>query len=150
MKECKEKLRMNLYINIAAVVILLAVQILGFARIIRPVAADEHWADMWNGFITGAAFGIMAIFVVGIIMALRALRDEKQLKRLYIKENDEREKQIVTAARSAGAQLFMVTGLVAGIIAGYFSVTASVAIIACAFINSLMCAGFKLYYAKKF
>lgn len=150
MKEYKEKLRMNLYINIAAVVVLLAVQILGFARVIRPVAADSHWADMWNGFITGAAFGIMAVFVIGIIMAVRALRDEKQLKKLYIKENDEREKQIVIAARSAGSQLFMVTGIVAGIIAGYYSVTASIAIIACVFCHSLMCMGFKIYYAKKF
>lgn len=150
MDKYREKLRLNMYINMAAVVILLAVQILGFSRVIRPVAADSHWADMWNGFITGAAFGIMAIFIAGIIIAARALKSETRLKKLYIKDNDERSQQIAIAARSAGAQLFLVTGIVAGIAAGYFSVGVSIAIIACVFVNSLMCAGFKVYYSRKF
>ena len=150
MDKYREKLRLNMYINIAAVVILLAVQILGFSRVIRPVAADSHWADMWNGFITGAAFGIMAIFIAGIIIAARALKSEARLKKLYIKDNDERSQQIAIAARSAGAQLFLVTGIAAGIAAGYFSVSVSIAIIACVFVNSLMCAGFKVYYSRKF
>ena len=150
MEKYREKLRLNLIINIFAVVVLLAVQILGFSRVIRPVAADSHWADMWNGFITGAAFGIMAVFVIGIIMAVRALRSEKALKKLDIQDTDERIRQISTAARSAGDQLFMTAGLVAGIVAGYFSVAVSISVIACVFVNSLMCMGFKLYYSRKF
>lgn len=150
MEKYREKLRLNMYINIAAVVILLAVQLLGVSRVIRPVAADSHWADMWNGFITGAAFGVMALFIAGIILSARALRSEARLKKLYIKENDERSQQIATAARSAGAQMFLITGIVAGIVAGYFSVSVSIAIIACVFINSLMCAGFNVYYSRKF
>lgn len=150
MEKYRERLRMNLMINIAAVAALLAVQILGYSRVIRPVAADARWAEMWNGFVTGAAFGIMALFVAGIINTARALRSETALKKLYIKENDERVRQITTAARSAGARLFLVSGMVAGVAAGYFSVTASIAIIACVVANSLMCMGFKLYYSRKF
>lgn len=150
MKEYREKLRISLYINIASAAILLAVQVLGFLRVIRPIAADAHWVDMWNGFITGASFGIMMLYVLGIIMAVRALRSEKQLKKLYIKENDERTKQITIAARSAGTQLFLISGLVAGIVAGYFSVAVSITIMACAVANAVMCMGFKLYYAKKY
>lgn len=150
MDKYREKLRLNMYMNIAAVVILLAVQILGFCRVIRPVTAESHWADMWNGFITGAAAGIMALLIIGIIITVRALRSEKQLKKLYIKENDERSQQIAIAARSAGAQMFLITGIVAGIVAGYFSVSVSIAIIACVTINAFMCAGFKVYYSRKF
>lgn len=150
MERYREKVKLGIRINIAAVAVLLAVQILGFSRVIRPAAADSRWADMWNGFITGASFGIMALFIAGIISAARALKDEKRLKKLYINEHDERVQQIAVAARSAGAQLFMASGLAAGIVAGYFSVAVSIAIIACVTASALMCAGFKVYYARKF
>lgn len=150
MEKYKEKLRLGIIANTIAVVALLAVQVLGFSRVIRPVAADAHWVDMWNGFITGAAFGIMALFIVGIILSVRALRDEKKLKKLYIKETDERSNRIWTEARSAGAQLFMTVGLAAGIVAGYFSVAVSIAIIACAVANAFMCMGFKVWYGRKY
>ena len=150
MEKYREKLRMNLWMNVAAVAVLIAVQALGFSRVLRPAVSGSHWADLWNGFVAGAALGVMAIFIVGIIMGVRALRSEKQLKKMYIKENDERTQQIVTAARSAGAQLFMLSGLVAGIVAGYFSVQVSIAIIACVTINSFMCMGFKVYYGRKY
>ena len=150
MEKYREKLRLSIVINSIAAAVLLAVQILGFARVIRPVAADSHWIDMWNGFLTGAALGIMGMFIVGIIVSARALRDEKKLKKLYIKENDERSRQIVIAARSAGAQLFMSLGLAAGIAAGYFSVTVSITIIACAVTNAFMCMGFKIWYGRKY
>lgn len=150
MEKYREKLRLSIITNSIAAAALLAVQVLGFTRVIRPVAADAHWADMWNGFIAGAALGIMALFIVGIILSVGALRDEKKLKKLYIKETDERSNRIWTESRSAGAQLFMIAGLAAGIVAGYFSVAVSIAIIACAVANAVMCVSFKVWYGRKY
>lgn len=150
MDKFRDKLKLQIWINAACIAVLVIVQVIGFSRQIRPTAADGHWSDMWNGFLVGAAFGIMALFVVGLVKDIMALRDEKKMKKLYIAANDERQQSIYTAARSAGAQVFLMGGLVAGIAAGYFSVPVSITIIACVFIHSLICAGFNLYFGRKY
>jgi len=150
MERYRDKIKLSVWINGAAVAALILVQVLAFTRVLRPVAADSHWGDMWNGFIAGAALGIMALFIIGLIKDIRALRSEKELKKLYVKANDEREQSIYTAARSAGTQVFLIGGLVAGVAAGYFSVSVSITIIACVFVHSLICGAFKLYYNKKY
>ena len=67
---------------------LLAIQILAYTGVVTPVGLDERWHSFYNGFIAGAAFGVMALFLVGLIMNLRAQRNEKAMKKQYIKEND--------------------------------------------------------------
>ncbi len=150
MEKYRGKLKKQIWINAAAAAILVAVQILAFSQVIDPLAADNHWADMWNGFIAGASMGVMALFIVGIILGIRALMNEKALKKLYIKENDEREKNIAIEARSAGAQIFLIGGLVAGIVAGYFSVTVSITVIACILALSVISGILMLIYRKKY
>lgn len=150
MNKFKDKLRLQIWINCIGIVILLVFQVLAFARVISPFVGNEHWADLWNGFIAGAAMGIMALLIIGVIMNIRALRNEKALKKLFVKENDEREQSLYTAARSAGAQVFLIGGLVAGITAGFFNVSVCITIITCVFLHSVICAGFKFYYSRKY
>ena len=150
MGDFREKLKMQILVNSIGIGLLLIVIIIAFSGTIRPDIADSHWANMWNGFMTGAALGVMALMIVGLIKDIRALKNEKALKKLYIEANDERQQSIYTAARSAGAQVFLIGGLVVGIAAGCFSVSVSITIIACVFIHSLICGAFKLYYNKKY
>jgi hypothetical protein len=75
---------------------------------------------------------------------------EKELKKLYVKEHDERQIQIWTAARAAATQTFLLVGLAAGTVAGYFSMTVSITILACVTAHSLIAMGFKIYYSTKF
>ena len=150
MEKYRNSVRTGIIISSIGAAVLAAIQILAYARVLRPIAADSHWADMWNGFIAGAALGVMILFIIGIIRSAMALRSEKALKKMYIKDNDEREQRICTSARSMGATIFLVGGIVAGIFAGYFSVSVSVTIIACVFIHSLLCGALKLYYGKKY
>ena len=122
---------------------------LGVFHILKPVAGDSHWHSHWNGFITGASCGIFALLFVSLIRNRRALKDEKQLKKLYVKEHDERTIQILTLARNTAMQILLMGGLVAVVIAGYFSITVSLTILACIFtasITSLLLVG---YYSKK-
>lgn len=150
MEKFRDKLSLQLKLNAAGIIVLAIVQAVAFTRNVRPVMADDHWADMWNGFVAGAAMGIMALLVAGIIMNVRALRNENVLKRMYIKENDERAAKIYTAARSAGTTTFLLVGLVAAVAAGYFSIAVSIAIVACVVVNSLLCMLYKLYYSRKY
>ena len=73
-----------------------------------------------------------------------------KLKKLYVKEHDERMAQIYIYARSAGMQMFLLLGLVAIIVAGYFSIAVSLTILGCVLAGSFLSAGFKFYYQKKF
>ena len=155
MEQYKEKLRItNVFLMIGCIVLavfaILAIgSELGWFHILKPVAGDSHWQSSWNGFITGASCGILGLLVFSLIRNRQALKDEKKLKKLYVKEHDERTIQILTLARNTAMQILLLGGLVAAVIAGYFSLTVSLTILGCivtASITSLLLVG---YYSKK-
>ena len=86
MEQYKEKLKItNLFLIIGCIVLaffaVLAIgSELGWFRILKPVAGDSHWHSRWNGFITGASFGIFALMLVSLIQNCSALKDEKKQK----------------------------------------------------------------------
>lgn len=155
MEHFKEKLRItNLFLIIGCLVLavfaLLAVgSELGWFSILQPIAGDDHWQSAWFGFVTGASCGIFALMLVGLIRNHRALKDEKKLKKLYVKENDERSIQILTLARNTAMQILLLGGLVAVVIAGYFSITVSLTILACILVSSITSLLLVGYYSKK-
>lgn len=149
MEKYREKIKRETGLLLIGALVLIAVQILAFARRITPTAGDSHWSEMWNGFIAGASFGVTALFVVGIVVNLLALRNEKRLKKLYAKENDERTQQIVSKAQAAGMRTALILGIVAVVAAGYFNSTVSLTILACIFAASLITIGFKIFYNLK-
>ena len=51
--------------------------------------------------------GVMILFVIGLIMNIRALHNENYMKKQYIKDNDERSIQIHAKGKSTGATNFM-------------------------------------------
>ena len=152
MNEYRDKLKIqNLLIAVGSFLltgfsVLAVLNELGVMHIM-PATGDSHMASMWNGFICGAACGILGLMIAGLIRNIRALADEEKLKKLYIQEHDERQIQIWTSARAAAMQAFLILGLVAGIIAGYFNMTVSITILACVTVHSLIGMGFKIYYS---
>ena len=155
METYREKLKIQNVTLAVACVILAVFCVLGFlgeAGIVNltPAAGDSHWQSQWRGFISGASLGILALLLFGLSRNLLALRDENKLKKLYIKESDERQAQICTLAMSAAMRASLVLGLVAVIVAGYFSVTVSLTLLASLFAVSLVTIGFKLYFMRKY
>ncbi len=122
----------------------------GLVPFLTPSAGDNHWQSMWRGFCCGASFGILAMMLFILIRNLLALRNDEKLKKLYVKEHDERAIQIWTSARAASLQAFLLLGLVATVIAGYFSITVSLTLLACVFSTALISLAFKIYYSQKF
>ena len=92
---------------------------------------------------------MMALFIVGLVMNLRALRSEKAMKKQYIKETDERSRQITAMGKSAGATIFLLLMVPAAIILGYFNVTVFITCISCVLALSLLMACSKLYFSRK-
>ena len=155
METYREKLKIQNVTLAVACVILAVFCVLGFLGEegivnLTPAAGDSHWQSQWRGFISGASLGILALLLFGLIRNLLALRDENKLKKLYIKESDERQAQICTLAMSAAMRASLVLGLVAVIVAGYFSVTVSLTLLASLFAVSLVTIGFKLYFMRKY
>lgn len=155
MEQYKEKLKLENRIIIVIAVILAiftAVSIAGEAGLIpfSPAAGDSHWQSRWRGFVCGASVGILGLLIFGLVRNVRALKDGKKLRSLYIKEHDERDIQIWTAARASSMQVFLLAGLAAGTIIGYFNVTVSVTVLVCVTAQALLGFAFKVYYSRKF
>ena len=121
----------------------------GIIGFMVPAAENSHWQSMWRGIVMGMTVGIMIVLIAFLIRNILALKDDKRLKKLYVETNDEREIQIWTAARARAMQTFMILGLVAGIIAGYFSMVVCITIIACTFLQAITGLFFALYYSYK-
>lgn len=155
MEQYREKLKIQNITTAICCVLLAACTVLGFLGemgivALNPVAGDSHWQSRWRGFLSGASFGILALMLFFLVRNLQAMKDEKKLKKLYIKENDERSIQIWTAARASSLQVFLLVGLAACIVTGYFSMTVSLTILGCIFFQSLLGMAFKIHYSKKF
>lgn len=155
MDHYKEKLKLyNFLLGIGAVVLaafaFFAVgSELGWFRVFAPVAGDSHWQSAWYGYITGASVGLCAVMVFFLLRNCRAMKDEKKLKSLYIKCNDERTIQIQTLARNTAMQILLWMGLIATVIAGYFNVAVSLTILACTAISSFVSIVLTVYYNEK-
>ena len=155
MEQYKEKLKLqNKFYIIGCLILagfaLLAVgSELGWFSLLRPSAGDSHWQSTWYGYLTGVSCGIFAAMLACLIRNLRALKDEKKLKQLYVKLHDERTAQIYLHARSSAMQLLTWVGLIATVIAGYFSVPISITILVCTFVSSGTSLALIGYYSKK-
>ena len=155
METYREKLKVQnvvLAIGCVALAVFCVLGFLGEAGIINltPSVDDSHWQSSWRGFVSGASIGILALLLFSLIRNLRALKDEKKLKKLYVKESDERQAQIYTQALCAAMRATLILGLVAMVVAGYFSMTVGLTLLAVVFAASLMTLAFKLYFSKKY
>ncbi|MBO4937861.1 MAG: hypothetical protein J6C98_02505 [Oscillospiraceae bacterium] len=154
MEQFREKLKLENRITAVLCVILMVFSVLGFAAEaglveLTPVTGDGRWQSMWRGMVSGASFGVLVLMVIGLIRSIRALKDEKKLKKLYIEANDERQIQIWTNARATSMQVTLLLGLVAGLVIGYFHMAIGVTILAVESIHAFIGFAFKIYYSKK-
>ena len=149
MKEYRKKLIIESCVLALISIVLTVVQILAFNRVIQPVATPVewiHWTDYWNGMMAGMSMSLTGLFIVGIIVNIRALRDEKRLKKLYAKEHDERTIQIQMQGQAMGMRISLILMLGATIVLGYFDIKLSLAVLVCTFVQSVITALCKLYW----
>lgn len=155
MEEFKEKLKFqNIITAVSAFILAVFCFLAAFSEFITPILptpnGDSHWQSMWRGFISGASFALLFMMIFGLVRSIRALHSEKFLKKLYVESNDERTIKIWTSARAAAYQVFLIFGIVAVVVAGYFSMTVSLTILGCIFFASVTGLLFKIYYNRKY
>lgn len=154
MEQFKKKLEAQTKSITFSILIWAAICLLGFVfeagDILTPIAGNSHWTSMWHGFISGSSCAFLILMVIALIRNLKATKDDKALRKLYIAETDERTIKIWTSARATAMQVFLMLGLAAGIIAGYFNMIVSLTILACVMVHSVIGILCKVYYSKKF
>lgn len=149
MEAYRKKIKAQAWLLAAGTAILIVVQILAFTGVIQPITGGERWLDYWNGFMAGVAMGVSLLFLIGLVKNILALRSEKRLRKLYVKESDERLAKIHELGKSTGASIFMLCSMPALIVCGYFNITVFFSCLACVLVLSLIIAASKLYYSRK-
>lgn len=154
MEQYRKKLQLENTVLAIAIVLLagfVALTLAGETGLLSlaPVTGDGHWASGWRGFCSGAACALLVLMVTGLVRNLLAMKSQEKLKKLYIRQNDEREWEIYTKALCAAMRLCLLLGIVAVVIVGYFNATAGATLLISIFCVSWICLGFKCYYRKK-
>ena len=155
MEQYKEKLKItNIFLSICCAVLAIFAVLaigseLGWFSILHPATGDSHWKSTWYGYIFGATIGIFSAMLGFLIRNIRAMKNDKKLKELYVKEHDERTIRIQTLAGNTTMKCLMWMGLMATVIAGYFNVTVSITIFVCIWVSSSVSLLLTWYYSNK-
>jgi len=155
MKHYREKLKKQNIVLSVCIVILALCAVLPYAAeagliSLAPIPMDSHWQSLWRGFVSGGSSGILGLMVFVLIRNLLAIKDNQKLKKLYVKTHDERTIQLFHNARSTAMTIFLIGGLIAVMVTGYFNATVSITILACVMVCSSLCLWLKIYYDKKY
>jgi len=101
-----------------------------------------------NEFTSGLLTGLLALVVIYIIRCQFAIRDDEKLKKLYIKETDERALFIYQKSGSIGMNISVAGLLLGTLVCAYINIIVAATLLgACLFI-SLIRGFLKLYYRK--
>jgi len=155
MEQYRKKIKnQNIILSVCSVILALCsgfafASELGLIDIV-PSMQKSHWMSMWRGFVGGSSTGILCLMLFALIRNLFALKDDKKLRKLYVKMHDERTLQLFHNARSAAMSVFLIGGIIAVIITGYFNPTVSLTILTCVMVCSSLCIWFKVYYDRKY
>lgn len=101
---------------------------------VSGVIAIDLGNEAANDFVAGFQLGILCVLLLAFASKLvsyrKALKDEKLLKQIYNKENDERVAYINQQVGKSSLTVTTVLLLIAAIVAGYFNITVFVTILA--------------------
>ena len=147
MKEYRAKLKRQIIWMTAGILFSCMVIVICCVSAVQ-LGADEHEASFMRGFQGGLFFAWAAIAVYGIVVNVRALRDDKRLRALYIKEHDERLQAIQRESGRAAYCISLFGLLTAAIAAGFFSMTVFAALIGAVLFVSVAGLGAKIWFHR--
>lgn len=151
MIEYRKVLKNRLILMVICTLVSVAVVVFGLLMAKQAETASSTFTDGFvRGFPVGLFTGGLVIVAFTIGRCVKALKDEKFLKKLYILENDERKKMIRQSAM--GKSFFFTVGfLIVGVtVASFFDKTVTLSLMAALSVHVLSGAGLKLYYFLKY
>ncbi|AAK81255.1 putative membrane protein [Clostridium acetobutylicum] len=148
MKEFKVSLKKRMYImgGVNAV----AVIFIALTSVYTNRMPSNDISDMIHGFQIGIFLGIEIVMLLLMGKYTKALRDENELKKLYIEENDERTKMINDKIGVTGFNFALgIIGAVA-VAAGFINQLVFFTLAGVIIFMALVKAVLKIYYGNKF
>ena len=132
-------------LNLIAVFVILMSYLYG-----QPTPNNQNMNDMLQGFRVGICLGLELIFVKQIRDILKALKSEANLRQLYIKENDERNKLIIQQTGSIGYSIAMFGLLLATIVSSFLNIVVCITFLFSTMFLCVIKGALKLYYHRKY
>lgn len=145
MNAYKEKMqaRMKL-VSFTAVLIALVYAVLSIFRHQLP-----ELPSFIKGFNIGAFIGLEFIALIYLGKCRRALKDETEMKKMYIAEHDERSGLIIRNASTLGISLILFGFGIAVVVSGFFSATVFFTLMGSLLFVLAVFFILWIYYAKK-
>lgn len=138
------KKRLQKSMGLMCVLALLPLALLLTLRLWAPNVADESFAGFVAGMCSGLVGGILAL----LFKRGRAMRDEKTLRAMYIKDYDERNIAIKAKAGMPMVPLLAYLTMVAAVIAWPFNHTVFITLLIVGWVQLLTSAAVKLICHK--
>lgn len=101
-------------------------------------------------FHAGALCGLELLLMLDIFKNVRAMRDDRALKKLYIEENDERAIMIMQKTGAMGITICIIGLGVGTIISGFFNEIVFFSLLGATLFTALVKGFFKIYFHYKF
>ncbi|MCM3747791.1 hypothetical protein M3223_10520 [Paenibacillus pasadenensis] len=145
MNAYKEKLRTRInLISFAAAAAALVYVVLTIYREQLPVLPS-----FIKGFHIGAFIGFELFAVWYLVRCMKARKNEAEMKKMFIEENDERTGLIIRNASTLGISVVLIGLAVAAIISGFFSATVFFSLMGSLLFVLIVFYALWVYYASK-
>lgn len=144
-KEIKRRMFMSIIILVSSLAILIP-----SSAIYTPSGLTSHEIDFLQGFVFGICMSIDIFCIYYIIYYYRTYNSDAKLKKLYIKEHDERE---LTIQKESGYKILSNLSLMLlaiALISGYFNFTVFITIICIVLTIALYRNILYAHYSKKY
>ena len=106
-------------------------------------------SDFAQGLTTGFWIAIEVLALVNTVRLLVTLRNEEEIKKLYIQEKDERNIAIQKETSQKSAVINVIVLGLAVLVAGFFDIKVSVTLFVVLSVSALITIAVNLYYRKK-
>lgn len=131
---------------IACTIIFLCASVSG----VIPVHTENQAAtDFISGFQPGLLCALLLVFTYRLMSYRKTLTDDKLLKQLYNKENDERECYIRQQVGKSSMSITIVVMLILTVIAGYFHEIVFFTMLGATILQALIQLVLKFYYTNR-
>lgn len=148
MENYRKMMQQKIAVNAVMFCLGSAVFIVGQWGFLSKYKPDGNFGD----FISGFQIGLFMVFAVGLIASIAcvgtALKDDKKLKTMYIKDTDERNIRISEMTGIKLYQSLCFPLLIAIIVAGYLSAEVFFTLLAVVLFISIVTISRKIYFYK--
>jgi hypothetical protein len=148
LERMRKEVRGRMWQTLVITVVMVALLIVVCSGVIPMRSGDQRAADFFAGFQMGLVMATTVVEVYYLVRYIRALTDEKKLKKLYYEEHDERKLYIEQISGQKSQHITVIILIVAAVLVGYYSIEAFIALVAAVAVICLVGIGVKIYYEK--